>query len=261
MQEPFSVICSIGNLWAHYAGLQKVLTQIPEGYSMRPFYIWLARFNMTAWVFSSIFHTRDFRLTEELDYLAAGAAVLYGMYYTPVRVFRLDLKTPRRRSILRIWTFICAMLYMMHVGYLKGIRWDYTYNMGANVAAGVIQNLLWSGFSINKYLTSRRLWATWPGIVVAWITFAMSMELFDFPPWMLSIDAHSLWHFFTIFPTIIWYKYAYSIHPVRLDTQANVLQLLNQGRNRRSFEDGKIKSMIRSCGSPKARVALQNKHK
>lgn len=179
---------------------------IPLGYSMRRFYVWLAYVGIASWTFSSIFHTRDFRITEELDYFAAGANVLYGLYYTPIRVFRLDRRTPRRRSVLRIWTLICITMYVCHVAYLKLVKWDYTYNMAANVAAGIIQNLLWTWFSFNRYKEARRMWAIWPSFVVAWLIFAMSMELFDFPPWLGSIDAHSLWHLFTIAPTILWYK-------------------------------------------------------
>ncbi|KFA74850.1 hypothetical protein S40288_03501 [Stachybotrys chartarum IBT 40288] len=207
MQEPFSVLFSLGNLWAHWQGLHKIRSHIPASYSLRPFYVWLSRVGMASWVFSAIFHTRDFQLTEELDYFAAGASVLYGMYYTPVRIFRLDLPTPRRRSVLRAWTLLCAVLYICHVAYLKGVRWNYTYNMAANVAAGVVQNILWSYFSFDKYRRSRRSWAIWPGLVVAWVTFAMSMELFDFPPWFGSVDAHSLWHLMTIGPTVLWYKF------------------------------------------------------
>ena len=101
---------------------------------------------------------------------------------------------------------LCAMMYIMHVGYLKGIRWDYTYNMAANVAVGIVQNVLWTWFSVQRYLKSRRLWAAWPGIVVTWVMLAMSMELFDFPPWRYSVDAHSLWHLMTIAPTMLWYR-------------------------------------------------------
>lgn len=206
MQEPFSVLFSLGNLWGHWAGLRKLRAQLPADYTLRPFYVVLATVGIITWSFSAIFHTRDFQLTEELDYFAAGASVLYGMYYTPIRIFRLDKPTPRRRSVLRAWTLLCIMLYTMHVGYLKGIRWDYTYNMAANVVCGIIQNLLWSWFSVTKYRQSKRTWAIWPGITVAWIMFAMSMELFDFPPWLGCIDAHSLWHFMTIGPTVLWYK-------------------------------------------------------
>ncbi len=206
MQEPFSVLFSLGNLWAHCAGLAKVRAHIPEWYTLRPFYVVLAHVGISSWVLSAIFHTRDFTLTEELDYFAAGASVLYGLYYTFVRIFRLDRPSPRRRSLLRAWTGTCALLYCCHVAYLKGVKWDYTYNMAANVAAGMVQHVSWTWFSVDRFRKSGRLWATWPGLVVAWVMFAMSMELFDFPPWFGSVDAHSLWHLLTIAPTMLWYR-------------------------------------------------------
>ncbi|OAR03071.1 hypothetical protein LLEC1_05279 [Akanthomyces lecanii] len=207
MQEPFSVLFSLGNLWAHWDGLAKVRARIPARYTMRPFYVALAHVGIASWVCSAVFHTRDFPATEQLDYFAAGANVLYGTYYAPVRVFRLDRATPKRRSVLRAWTLLCALLYCAHVAYLKGVRWNYSYNMAANIAVGVVQNILWTVFSVQQYRQSRRLWTTWPGLVVAWVMFAMSMELFDFPPWLGAIDAHSLWHLMTIAPTILWYNF------------------------------------------------------
>ncbi|QLI73936.1 uncharacterized protein G6M90_00g097510 [Metarhizium brunneum] len=207
MQEPFSVLFSLGNLYAHWHGLVKVRAHIPATYSLRPFYVMLAHVGIASWVFSAIFHTRDFQFTEELDYFAAGANVLYGLYYTPIRIFRIDRPSPRRRSVLRAWTLLCIMLYVFHVAYLKGVRWDYTYNMAANVAAGIVQNILWSWFSVTSFKKSGSLWSIVPGVVVAWVMFAMSMELFDFPPWLGCIDAHSLWHLLTVGPTILWYNF------------------------------------------------------
>lgn len=153
-----------------------------------------------------IFHTRDYKVTEELDYFAAGASVLYGLYYTPIRVFRMDREGEKRKSILRVWTTLCILMFVGHVTYLKSFKWDYGYNMAANVAAGVIQNAMWSWFSWQKYQESGRVWATWPGMVVAWILVAMSLELLDFPPWWGCLDAHSLWHLGTVAPTMIFYK-------------------------------------------------------
>lgn len=208
MQEPLSVLFSLGNFYAHYDGLRnKVLSQIPASYTMRPFYIALAYVGMASWFFSAVFHTRDFRVTEELDYFAAGASVLYGMYYTVVRVFRLDKKTPERRSVLRFWTGVCLALYCAHVAYLKLWRWDYTYNMAANVACGLVQNVLWTWFSWKRYQGNGRTWAMWPGLVVAWVVVAMSLELLDFPPLWGSIDAHSLWHLGTIGPAVLFYHF------------------------------------------------------
>ena len=206
MQEPFSVFFSLLNFLAHQYGLQRIRTIIPEDYSLRKYYVAFGRFGLTSWVFSMVFHTRDFNVTEKLDYFAAGASVMYGLYYTPIRVFRLDRQRPLQQSILRLWTTLCVLLYTAHVFYLSFWKWDYTYNMAANVAAGIVQNLLWTGFSILSYQELRKSWAAWPGLIVAWIVLAMSLELLDFPPLGGMIDAHSLWHLGTVGPTLWWYK-------------------------------------------------------
>ncbi|KKA27266.1 hypothetical protein TD95_004103 [Thielaviopsis punctulata] len=207
MQEPFSVIFSIGNFMAHRKGLKALRTSVPENYPLRKYYEMFAYFGMASWVFSTIFHTRDFRVTEQLDYFAAGASVLYGMYYTVIRFFRLDRSEPLYGTLRRFWTVLCLAMYAGHVGYLKLVRWNYTYNMAANVVVGVIQNSLWTWFSVSAYRRTGNFWATWPGLAVAWVMMAMSLELLDFSPFARSIDAHSLWHLGTIFPTVLWYKF------------------------------------------------------
>lgn len=206
MQEPFSVLFSLFNFLAHQNGLANIKATIPESYTLRKYYVRLAYFGMSSWIFSMIFHTRDFPLTEQMDYFAAGASVLYGMYYTPIRIWRLDRGGAKTKSILRAWTTLCIALYIGHVTYLKWYSWDYTYNMAANVVVGIISNGMWSTFSVNKYRESKRTWAAWPGVVVAWVIVAMSLELLDFPPLWGCLDAHSLWHLGTVAPTILWYK-------------------------------------------------------
>jgi hypothetical protein len=206
MQEPASVLFSLLNFLTHYYGLQNVLMHIPASYSLRKYYVWLAYFGMVAWFFSMVFHTRDFALTEQLDYFGAGASVLYGLYYTPIRLFRLDKGGRKMQSVVRAWTVLCIAMYAAHVTYLKWYSWDYTYNMAANVVVGIIQNVMWSWFSISKYRQTGRLWAAWPGFVVAWVVLAMSLELLDFPPIWGTFDAHSLWHLGTVAPAILFYK-------------------------------------------------------
>jgi len=206
IQEPFSVLFSLLNFLAHWQGMARVRESIPAMYPLRPYYLALGYFGLASWIFSMIFHTRDFNLTEKLDYFAAGASVLYGLYYAPIRIFRLDRREPTKQSILRFWTMICILLYVAHVSYLTMWRWDYTYNMAANVAVGIAQNLLWSWFSIIRYRKLQKAWAAWPGLIVAWIIMAMSLELFDFPPFGRMIDAHSLWHLGTVVPTVWWYR-------------------------------------------------------
>ncbi|PMD22276.1 Per1-like protein [Hyaloscypha hepaticicola] len=207
MQEPFSVFFSLLNFLAHQNGLSKITSNIPAAYTMRKYYIYLAYFGMASWVFSVIFHMRDFRLTEQLDYFAAGASVLYSLYYAPIRIFRMDQGGKKTKSLLRAWTGLCIALYAAHVTYLKWYAWDYTYNIAANVVVGMIQNLMWSWFSFEKYRKSGRFWTMWPGLVVAWIILAMSLELLDFPPLWGCLDAHSLWHLGTVGPTMVWYNF------------------------------------------------------
>jgi hypothetical protein len=207
MQEPFSVFFSLLNFLAHQDGLSKIQSNIPPTYTLRRYYVLLAYFGIASWTFSMIFHARDFEVTEQLDYFAAAASVLYGLYYAPIRIFRLDLGGKKTKSLLRAWTTLCIGLYAAHVAYLKYYAWDYTYNMTANVVVGVVQNAMWSWFSFEKYRKSKRTWEAWPGFVVAWIIMAMSLELLDFPPLWGCLDAHSLWHLGTVAPTMLWYNF------------------------------------------------------
>ncbi len=207
VQEPFSVAFSLLNLLAHRHGLSKIQGNISADYPLRLYYILFSYVGQASWLFSMAFHTRDFILTEKLDYFAAGASVFYGLYYTPIRIFRLDRrKPPIKGTLLRFWTIVCMILYAGHVAYLTYWRWDYTYNMAANVAIGVLQNILWTWFSVSRYRVLRKMWTAWPGLIVGWIVVAMSFELLDFAPIGGMIDAHSLWHLGTVVPTIWWYK-------------------------------------------------------
>ncbi|KAI5206804.1 Per1-like protein [Aureobasidium subglaciale] len=207
MQEPFSVIFSLLNFLAHDHGMRVLREKVPASYPLRKFYLGFGYFGLASWIFSCIFHTRDFNLTEKLDYFGAAASVMYGLFLSVVRVFRLDKHTSRSGTVLRAWILLCVTLYTAHVSYLSFWRFDYTYNMAANVVVGVIQNVIWTWFSISRYQKTKKGWAAWPGLIVAWVITAMSLELFDFPPWWGAIDAHSLWHLMTVFPTIWWYSF------------------------------------------------------
>lgn len=204
---------SFFNFLAHRHGLMMIRKTIPENYPLRYYYVLLSYFGLASWLFSMVFHTRDFALTEMLDYFGAGASVLYGLYYALVRIFRLDISdSPAKQRLLRSWTITCILAYTGHVTYLTVWRWDYTYNMAANVVVGVAQNILWTWFSLKRYRNLREPWTAWPGLIVAWIVVAMSLELLDFAPISGMLDAHSLWHLGTVGPTIWWYKYEHFLH-------------------------------------------------
>lgn len=212
MQEPFSVIFSILNGVQFYRGLHLLRKDLPLTYPPRGIFIFGAYVGMAAWFFSTVFHTRDSVQTERLDYFAAGGLVLFNLFYAPIVIFRPFNSTPTSSSERRFsswvygWGALCAIAYAAHVSFLQFVRWDYTYNMAANVVVGLCQNGLWIYYVFKRYDREKRPWAIWPGLIVLWMSSAMSLELLDFPPLFDALDAHSLWHAATIMPTMWMYR-------------------------------------------------------
>ena len=241
VQEPFSVMFSLANLYAHVLGLAALNREVPRTYPLHWYYRLFGYMGLVCWFWSAVFHTRDFMFTERMDYFAAGANVMYGFFLAPVKVWRWYLPTtitatttaasahsavrekasarsaavlplqqyhpPPSPLRLRAWAGLCFALYAAHVYYLTFVRWSYSYNMAANIAVGVATNLIWSYFAVRHYSRLKQLWAATPGLIVTWLCLAMSLELLDFPPLWDAIDAHSLWHAATVAPTIAWYHF------------------------------------------------------
>ncbi|BFZ53776.1 hypothetical protein PYCC9005_000807 [Savitreella phatthalungensis] len=205
VQEPLSMLFSVLNGLTHWQGLGRVKRNLrTETDPMYTYYLGLAVLGLNAWLWSTVFHTRDNRVTERLDYFSAGAYVLYGLYYAPVRVFEL-YKLSSYRTLARIWGLLLFALFLAHCSYLSFWRFDYAYNMTANVVAGALHGVCWLVYT-GKYASSRPKWAWIPAGAVVALAVAMSLELFDFygPHW---IDAHALWHASTIPITVWWYSF------------------------------------------------------
>jgi post-GPI attachment to proteins factor 3 len=174
----------------------------------------------------------DLPSTEKLDYFSAAATILYAFYAVVVRFFHLYPLPPTRLSTSKvppsspthsrawvIWTSVCALTYLGHLTYLLSLsRFDYTYNMAFGVGVGIAHNLLWTAYSLPsrwtvlrrfpfKPFTYRPPYVSKAAVFVALTMAATGLELFDFPPWRRTIDAHSLWHFVTVPISIMWYNF------------------------------------------------------
>lgn len=217
MQEPASVLFSLMNLATHAAGMRRILERIPKSFHMRTFYLGWSILAMNAWVWSSVFHTRDTPLTEMLDYFSAGLVILYSLFFTVVRLFHLYPLTPGSAPGLtyKYWAALCILLYIGHVSYLTLLpRFDYAYNMAANLIIGLIHNGLWLLYpwgTIRLFpgrdKQYRPKFASQPAWFVLLTTLATSLELFDFPPWRRVLDAHALWHLATVPIVPFWYDF------------------------------------------------------
>ncbi|EWC47246.1 hypothetical protein DRE_03365 [Drechslerella stenobrocha 248] len=189
VQEPFSVLFSVLNGYQFYRGLQLIKKDFPNSYPPRSIFIFGAYLGMAAWFFSAVFHTRDSIPTE--------------------RRSQISLSGPQRKFApwVYVWGALCVTAYAAHVSFLQFVRWDYTYNMAANVVVGLCQNVLWLYYTLSRYDRERKPWAIWPAAIVLWVCCAMSLELLDFPPLFDVLDAHALWHAATILPTMWMYRF------------------------------------------------------
>ncbi|KAG5728992.1 hypothetical protein E4T56_gene17669 [Termitomyces sp. T112] len=226
MQEPASVAFSLLNLWCHAQGALKVQKQIPKTHYMRSYYLIWSFASINAWIWSSVFHTRDLPTTEKLDYFSAALAILYALYYTVVRLFHLyprqspltlSYTSQNTRLLCRIWSLLCVVTYVTHVSYLSLLpRFDYAYNMAFNLLIGLTHNVLWLIYALpisvfqrfpSQPKSYRPNYVYKAAVFVALTTVATALELFDFPPWGRVIDAHALWHLSTAPIAMFWYDF------------------------------------------------------
>lgn len=83
---------------------------------------------MNSWVWSAVFHTRDFPVTEKLDYFSAMAALLVSLIMTLHRIFRIRLYG----ALSIVFMITAVSFFVIHVCYLSLFRFDYGYIAFAN---------------------------------------------------------------------------------------------------------------------------------
>ncbi|CEP15601.1 hypothetical protein [Parasitella parasitica] len=204
IQEPASVLFSIGNGLVHAYYFRQIQKHVSWRNFYKGFMLLYTVIGMNAWLWSTVFHSRDTKFTELMDYFSAALLVLYSLYYAIIRVYRLT-----RSLFIQALGVLFICLFVAHVGYLTIVTFDYVYNMYANVAVGGCQIAVWLGWFLvqSKQQTVARSYAHLAVISGVGVSLAMCLELFDFFPLFRVFDAHSLWHLATIPLSIVWYRF------------------------------------------------------
>ena len=167
---------------------------------------------LNAWLWSAVFHTRDFRATEYLDYFSADLYVLAGLLITIIKVF--NIQSAKTRTIL---TVIVTCFFAYHVYYMAFIKFDYGYNTLVGICVGTVVTLLWVFWMIRSWNTEARSYS-WKIVTVQLSMWAAaSLEILDFAPIYDILDAHSIWHAATIPITYLWYSFI--LHDLRSQQQ------------------------------------------
>ncbi|SCZ96236.1 BZ3500_MvSof-1268-A1-R1_Chr8-2g10060 [Microbotryum saponariae] len=237
IQEPLSVVFSLGNLVAHHRGLMKLSrhTKFHHDGSQSPRLVYriYALFGINAWIWSCVFHIRDLSWTEKADYFGAAALMVCGLWAAVMRISGLSFTfAATTRRVALAWTVSCAFLVIAHCWYLtRKERFDYDYNMRFNIATAIATILLWSAWSFYHCIlidspsaeeptmflapghqpaarsqTTRAPHACMPVLPLILLPLLTSLELLDFAPigvfGLRLLDAHALWHASTI--PVVW---------------------------------------------------------
>ena len=195
MQEPASVLFSILNGVTVFIGFSKFCRIVPTSapmYKVVVFHFFLAE---NAWFWSAIYHCRDFPFTEKLDYFSATSLVLFSLYFCVYRwSFNLSFKN---HNFIR-WSSgsVLVLAYCGHISYLLFVKFDYQYNMLFNVTFGITSCFLCVMYWLYNRYTLNYVWKIPATSVLAGLL--LCLEILDFPPYFWILDAHSLWHLFTI---------------------------------------------------------------
>ena len=204
IQEPASVVFSIANLIPNLQGALQLLAmshvpvlkpsshtqQLP---SWKPCdadrLLWLmnAAVSVNTWFWSTIFHIRDLRITELLDYHCGGFGVFVSFFTVVVRTARLGVRTSCLLACVLLFCFTHHTSRML-------AKMDYGYHNIVVAFVMTAQSVVWLNWSFSEGKGRGRPY-TWKLLLFhACLAPAVLLEFLDFPPFMGVFDAHALWH-------------------------------------------------------------------
>ncbi|KAG0455282.1 hypothetical protein HPP92_024248 [Vanilla planifolia] len=209
-QEPASAAFSALNLVMHFNGWLSFFILVNYKLPLRPqskrtYYEYTGLWHiygflaMNAWLWSALFHTRDFELIEKFDYSSAVALLGFSLILSLLRAFDIKDEATRVMYAAPILAFVTT-----HILYLNFYELDFGWNMKVCTVMGVAQLLSWAIWAGRTPQPHRlKIWAIVLGGAVA-----MLLETYDFAPWGGYLDAHALWHATTIPLTCLWWSFA-----------------------------------------------------
>lgn len=156
--------------------------------------------SINAWLWSAVFHGRDTRLTERLDYFAAALLIFFNLFLCLARTLRLRSTLALAAAGAPLAAFLAS-----HFRFMLLVLFDYGYHMKVCIAAGTAQSLLWVGWAlaVRPAHAGRRYLLAF----VAAVHACMLLEVLDFPPFFHALDAHSLWHAATAPLVLLFYRF------------------------------------------------------
>ncbi|CAD5230072.1 unnamed protein product [Bursaphelenchus xylophilus] len=209
IQEPASAFFSVLNL-SGCLYMYNMIKNMSKRAPLRSIWLAYASLGVATWICSTIFHCRDFWLTEYLDYFAAAAIVFYAFFVS----IMFTMQVFWRVKVLR-YTLIVAVLYSYYrfVSYLfLRPRFDYGFNMRVCLGLSFTTAAIYLLYIYNEYQQHRFRPSLKILLYILLIgLLSSSLEILDFPPILYSqIDAHALFHLATVPTPFMLAKFAVS---------------------------------------------------
>eukprot|EP00095_Tigriopus_kingsejongensis_P002557 snap_masked-scaffold309_size213625-processed-gene-1.19 protein:Tk02557 transcript:snap_masked-scaffold309_size213625-processed-gene-1.19-mRNA-1 annotation:"hypothetical protein CAPTEDRAFT_219496" len=200
IQEPASAAFSILNFIPHAVFLHRFRREV--GPQAKMFHVWslYSLVSMNTWFWSTVFHTRDFDVTEKMDYFCAFSIVTYSLMAFLLRLYGTDWNWKSVSACLA-----CLAMFIHHIYRMSFVHFDYGYNMILNVSVGAVNSICWIAWSL--YFWKTKAHAKYALVSVLLLNGTILLELLDFPPILWTFDSHSLWHLSTAPIHIVWYTF------------------------------------------------------
>eukprot|EP01126_Amoeba_proteus_P061716 TRINITY_DN8311_c0_g1_i2.p1 TRINITY_DN8311_c0_g1~~TRINITY_DN8311_c0_g1_i2.p1 ORF type:complete len:209 (-),score=13.29 TRINITY_DN8311_c0_g1_i2:194-820(-) len=178
----------------YFSGVMEYRIRAPKTFYLYKIFLAYGIIGSMTWLFSFLFHCRDTKITELLDYVFASFTFFFGSFWTTLRIFEI------RKSSHMIGVFFFFLIWcIQHWYYMLSVNYDYDYNMTVGVTNGIYQSIAWIlWYLVNRAEPARKHYTHKILYVYGFLWIAALMELFDFPPFWDVLDPHSLWHLGTI---------------------------------------------------------------
>lgn len=200
LQEPASTVFSVLNALVHFLQWRKFSKVVPSQAPMYYIHLGYALVSINAWIWSTIFHSRDVNFTEMMDYFCALMGVMYSSF---LLFIRWSGTTPTWKPLAI--GIACIAFYVRHISYLAFVKFDYDYNMKIAISVGLFNVFGWIVWSAMNYSRQPYVWKCAATVIL--LNILLGLEVGDFPPLWFIFDAHSLWHFGTIPIPVLWYSF------------------------------------------------------
>lgn len=203
IQEPASAVFSLFNLVPHLFFLRKFRGAVSPTTKMYNVWTMYGVISMNTWVWSTVFHSRDFSFTEKMDYFCAFSIVTYSLLAFLLRLVGTDNSS---KAVAATAAAGCAAIFAHHVYNMAFVRFDYGHNMAVNVAVGAVNSVCWLTWSARYRRAMPHVKFAVASVIL--VNLTILLEVLDFAPFLWTFDSHSLWHLSTAPIHVLWYHFA-----------------------------------------------------